>query len=78
VTAGRAGQPEPDQPEPGRPGPSALDTSVPHPARVYDYWLGGKDNYAADREAAEAAMAANPYIVPGAPTGSSWAGRCAT
>jgi len=29
-----------------------LDTSVAHPARVYDYWLGGKDNFAADREAA--------------------------
>ena len=27
-----------------------LDTSVAHSARVYDYWLGGKDNFAADRE----------------------------
>ncbi|MGW4090679.1 SAM-dependent methyltransferase [Nocardia sp. NPDC004750] len=26
-----------------------LDTSLPHEARVYDYWLGGKDNYPADR-----------------------------
>ena len=42
-----------------------LDTTVPHPARVYDYWLGGKDNYAADREAAAAAIAVNPFIVPG-------------
>ncbi len=39
-------------PEPGRPPPPALDTGVAHPARVYDCWLGGKDNYAADREAA--------------------------
>ncbi len=31
----------------------AFDTSVPNHARVYDYWLGGKDNYAADREAAQ-------------------------
>ena len=31
---------------------AGLDTSVAHPARVYDYWLGGKDNFAADREAA--------------------------
>jgi hypothetical protein len=46
VTAERPGPPEPDPPEPGGPAPSALDTSVPHPARVYDYWLGGKDNYA--------------------------------
>jgi hypothetical protein len=28
---------------------------VPHIARIYDYWLGGKDNFAADREAAERA-----------------------
>src|SRR5260370_958604 len=40
--------------------PSGLDTSVPHIARVYDYWLGGKDNFAVDREAAEQVMAAYP------------------
>jgi len=40
-----------------------LDTSHAHPARVYNYWLGGKDNFAADREAAELAIAANPGIV---------------
>jgi hypothetical protein len=40
-----------------------LDTSVAHPARVYDYWLGGKDNYAADRSAAEALIAVRPAIV---------------
>jgi hypothetical protein len=34
-----------------------LDTSVAHPARVYDYWLGGKDSFAADREAAEQVIA---------------------
>src|SRR6266852_8709038 len=28
-----------------------IDTSRPHPARMYDAYLGGKDNYAADREA---------------------------
>jgi hypothetical protein len=32
-------------------------------ARIYDYWLGGKDNYTVDREAAEQAIAANPGIV---------------
>jgi len=37
-----------------------LQTDRPHPARVYDYLLGGKDNYAADRAAAEAGMKANP------------------
>ena len=40
-----------------------LDTEHAHPARVYNYWLGGKDNFAADREAAEQAIAANPGIV---------------
>jgi hypothetical protein len=37
-----------------------LQTDRPHPARVYDYLLGGKDNFPADREAAEAGMRANP------------------
>ena len=27
----------------------SIDTTVPHPARRYNYWLGGKDNFAADR-----------------------------
>lgn len=42
-----------------------FDTSVAHPARVYDAWLGGKDHFAADRRAAEQVVAANPGIVPG-------------
>ena len=40
-----------------------LDTRHAHSARVYNYWLGGKDNFAADRDAAEQAIAANPGIV---------------
>jgi hypothetical protein len=39
---------------------SAINTGVPHPARVYDYFLGGKDNFEADRVAAEAGIAAFP------------------
>src|SRR6266571_1729478 len=39
-----------------------LDTSKAHPARIYDYWLGGKDNFAADREAAEMALQAYPQL----------------
>jgi hypothetical protein len=38
---------------PCRAGWHGIDTSVAHHARVYDYLLGGKDNYAADREFAE-------------------------
>lgn len=47
----------------GRDEGPVFDTSVAHPARVYDYWLGGKNNYAADRSAAEAAIAVRPAIV---------------
>jgi hypothetical protein len=39
-----------------------FDVSVPHPARVWDYWLGGKDNYAADREVAEEILRLMPVI----------------
>ncbi|HCU92533.1 MAG TPA: hypothetical protein DHU96_07225 [Actinobacteria bacterium] len=44
--------------------PPSFDTSIAHPARVYDYLLGGKDNYEADREAAEEMMAISPVVVP--------------
>jgi hypothetical protein len=39
-----------------------INTSVPHSARIYDYILGGKDNFAVDRQAAAKAMAASPYL----------------
>jgi hypothetical protein len=39
-----------------------FDTTIPHPARRYDYWLGGKDNFAADRESADAIAAAYPGV----------------
>jgi hypothetical protein len=39
-----------------------FDTSVAHVARVYNYWLGGKDNFAADRAAGEQAIRAFPEI----------------
>jgi hypothetical protein len=44
-------------------GPMPFDTSVAHMARVYNYWLGGKDNFAADREAGDQAMTAYPNTV---------------
>jgi len=40
-----------------------FDPSVPHIARVYDYWLGGKDNFAADRELGEWTIQAYPNVV---------------
>lgn len=39
-----------------------IDTTVPHSARIWNYWLGGKDNYQVDREAGDAWMAVNPEI----------------
>jgi hypothetical protein len=43
-------------------GAYGFDARVAHPARVYDYWLGGKDNFAADRIAGEETIAAYPAI----------------
>jgi O-methyltransferase involved in polyketide biosynthesis len=39
-----------------------FDTSKPNIARVYDYWLGGKDSFAADREEAERMLVVYPYM----------------
>ncbi|WCN84142.1 SAM-dependent methyltransferase [Micromonospora sp. LH3U1] len=39
-----------------------IDTSVAHPARRYNYWLGGKDNFQADRESGDVMAAAFPTI----------------
>jgi O-methyltransferase involved in polyketide biosynthesis len=44
-------------------GLSAFDTAVASPARIWNYWLGGKDNYAADRTASEAVLAAMPSLL---------------
>jgi len=43
-----------------------LNIDRPHTARMYDYYLGGKDNFPADREAAEAALAAFPNLATAA------------
>jgi S-adenosyl methyltransferase len=46
----------------GKASPPAFDTSVANQARMYDYLLGGKDNYAADRAAAEATLKIYPEM----------------
>jgi S-adenosyl methyltransferase len=46
----------------GRAGPPAFDTSKAHQARVYDYLLGGKDNFAADRAAVDAWLQVDPEL----------------
>jgi hypothetical protein len=42
--------------------PVDLDTTVPHSARIYDHLLGGKDNFAADRQAAARLVEASPSL----------------
>ena len=37
-----------------------LDTSVPQTARIWNYWLGGKDNFQVDRDAGDEFLAAYP------------------
>jgi hypothetical protein len=46
----------------GKAKPPAFDTSVANQARIYDYLLGGKDNYAADREAVDAVLKIAPEM----------------
>ncbi|HEY2578236.1 MAG TPA: SAM-dependent methyltransferase [Streptosporangiaceae bacterium] len=45
-----------------RPAPRGVDVTVPNVARMYDYYLGGKDNYKADRVAAAEVIAAFPDV----------------
>jgi hypothetical protein len=42
--------------------PPGVDTSVANSARVWNYWLGGKDNYAVDRETGDHVLAALPIM----------------
>ncbi|MDP9865962.1 MULTISPECIES: SAM-dependent methyltransferase [Streptosporangium] len=44
--------------------PAGIDTTTPHAARVYDYVLGGKNNYATDREYADMLVAQAPDYPP--------------
>jgi O-methyltransferase involved in polyketide biosynthesis len=52
-----------------------LNTDVPHSARLWNYLLGGKDNFAADREAAEYALALMPELVQSARANREFLGR---
>jgi hypothetical protein len=56
-------------------GPADINTSVPNVARIYDYILGGKDNFAADRRAAQQLLAALPDIAGVVRDNRSFIGR---
>jgi O-methyltransferase involved in polyketide biosynthesis len=43
--------------------PADIDPTVPQSARVWNYWLGGKDNYVVDRQVGDQIRAMNPHIV---------------
>ncbi|MBN3931413.1 SAM-dependent methyltransferase [Streptomyces verrucosisporus] len=55
--------------------PEQIDTSRPHPARMYDYYLGGSDNYEVDREAAERLMKMAPDVRVSARANRDFLGR---
>jgi hypothetical protein len=55
--------------------PDVVDSTMPNVARIYDYLLGGKDNFAADREAAGQLVAAIPDVAAIARDNRSFLGR---
>jgi O-methyltransferase involved in polyketide biosynthesis len=55
-----------------------FDPSIPNIARVWDYWLGGKDNFAADRELAEKMLEINPLAAQMAQENRRFLGRAVT
>ncbi len=55
--------------------PPALDTTVPHSARIWNYWLGGKDNYAVDRAAGDQFLHSFPEIAMIARASRAFMGR---
>jgi S-adenosyl methyltransferase len=59
----------------GKASPPAFDTSVANQARMYDYLLGGKDNYAADRAATEALLKIYPEMALAARSNRAFLGR---
>jgi hypothetical protein len=54
---------------------SAIDTTVPHSARIWNYWLGGKDNYEIDRVAGDEFVKVFPGIVDIARAGRAFLAR---
>ncbi|MFB6888821.1 SAM-dependent methyltransferase [Kitasatospora sp. NPDC056327] len=55
--------------------PADLRPEIPHPARMYDYYIGGKDNFPADREAAERVLSISPMVRISALANRAFLGR---
>jgi hypothetical protein len=68
MSQGQGTQTDPELPE-------EINTNVAHPARVYDYWLGGKDNFPADRALAELMIQAIPNMRAMAAANRAFLGR---
>jgi O-methyltransferase involved in polyketide biosynthesis len=57
---------------------TGIDTTVPHSARIWNYWLGGKDNFAVDRAAGDEYIKVFPGIVDLARATRAYLGRSVT
>ena len=68
MSQGRGDEPDPELPQ-------EINTNTAHPARVYDYWLGGKDNFPADRDLAELMIQAIPNMREMAAANRAFLGR---
>ncbi len=58
-----------------QPGPPEIHSSIPHSARIWNYWLGGKDNYEVDRAVGEEIKKVFPGIVTTARADRMFLGR---
>jgi hypothetical protein len=57
---------------------AALDATTPNAARIYDSWLGGKDNFGVDRQVASEVAQAAPFVVEGARANRAFLRRAVT
>lgn len=62
-------------PATGNQPPISLDTGLPHSARIWNYWLGGKDNFAADRAVGDHMLSRMPDMVDSARADRAFLGR---
>ena len=52
-----------------------IEPTLPHPARIYDYWVGGKDHFAADRRVGAEVAELAPWVISGARGNRAFLGR---